>query len=374
MRLFLRPSKKPAAANFDIKGIFELYTYHAKNIIDMHEARYSLEEISRAKVELQIMKQLDKAKFPIDYKLAWYNEILKGSSFKAFWLGVRRRLKLPHQAIIPYIPNEELLQYDVPSEHEEDSTEFFPPLNINSSGVNTPLASPVLNTFTAAKQDDTDSSSNDSPDEAAKAYAAKLSGPSTWDNPELPTPEAPVYQPIYTPYRSATPEALDDPCDLDREEGDDGEWTSDGRKAMEKSTAKAKAGKAKAAPKPRAPAKPKGVTKSRAPNSPKSKAAAKPRARPKPKTPAKAKSQIPAQPTPPKTISPPELTTGKHSLIATLKLPTQGVKRSRCDMLAGETSEAAEETLAEVAAKRLKQGLPINLNMRAAMIEAGTCD
>jgi hypothetical protein len=95
-----------------------------------------------------------------------------------------------------------------------------------------------------------------------------------------------------------------------------------------------------------------------------------PRAPPKPKTPAKAKSQLPAQPTPPGTISPPELTSDKPSLIATLKLPTQGVKRTRCDMLAGE----AEETLAEVAAKRLKQGLPINLNMKAAMIEAGTWD
>ena len=75
MRLFLRPPKKPAAANFDIKGIFELYTYHANNIINMHEAQNSVEEISRAKVELQIMKQLDKAKFPIDYKLAWYNAV-----------------------------------------------------------------------------------------------------------------------------------------------------------------------------------------------------------------------------------------------------------------------------------------------------------
>lgn len=254
-----------------------------------------------------------------------------------------------------------------------------PRLNINSSGVNTPLASPALNTFTAAKQVDTDSSSDDSPDEAAKAYAAKLSGPSTWDNPELPTPEPPVYQPIYTSYRSATPEALSDPCGLDRDEGDNGGWTGDGRKIMAMSNAKAKAGKAKAgkakaAPKPRAPAKPQGVTKSKAPTPAKPKGAAKPRAPAKPRTPANAKSQMPAQPTPPRTISPPKLISDKPSLVATLKLPTQGVKRSRCDMRAGEAANAAEESLAEVAAKRLKQGLPINLNMRAAMIEAGTWD
>lgn len=73
--LFLRSPRKPASANLHLKGIIELYSYHATNIINMHEEQDSVEKISRTKVERQIMKQLDKATFPIDYKISWYSAV-----------------------------------------------------------------------------------------------------------------------------------------------------------------------------------------------------------------------------------------------------------------------------------------------------------
>ena len=64
-----------ASANWHKQGVVELYTYHATNIIKLYEERNTVESISRAKVERQIMKELDKTTFPIDYKLAWYNAV-----------------------------------------------------------------------------------------------------------------------------------------------------------------------------------------------------------------------------------------------------------------------------------------------------------
>ena len=294
-------------------------------------------------------------------------------------MGVRSRLDLSHEAIKPYIPNEDLNQYDIPSECEDDSTDFTRPLSTNKRGVNTVLASPAVSTFTAAQQDDSSSSSSDEIDETAKTFAAQLSGPSTWDNPQVSAPEPPAY----TPHPRDPREALGNHHGLDREEGDNGEWVGNGAKATAKSIAKAKAakGKAKATPKPRSPAKPQGVTKSKAPTLAKPKGVAKPRAHAKPRTPAKANSQVPAKSTPPTSISatstPPtptaaELTPDKPSLISTLKMPTQAGKRFHCEMIADEVRGAAVETLAEMAAKRLNKGEPISLSMQAAMIKAGT--
>ncbi|KAK3168147.1 hypothetical protein OEA41_004593 [Lepraria neglecta] len=335
----------------------------------MHEEQDSVEKISRTKVERQIMKQLDKATFPIDYKISWYSAILKGNDFKAFWLGVRSRLDLSHEAIKPYIPNKDLNQYDIPSECEDGSTDFTRPLNTNKRGVNTLLASPAVSTFTAAQQDDSDSSSSDDEiDEAAKTFAAQLSGPSTWDNPQVSAPEPPAY----TPHPRDPREALGDHRGLDREEGDNGEWVGNRAKTTARSIAKAKAAKrkAKATPKPRTPAKPQGVTKSKAPTPAKPKGIAKPRAHAKPRTPAKANSQIPAKSTSP-TPTAAELTPDNPSLITTLKMPTQAGKRSHCEMIADEARGTAVETLAGTAAKRLKKGEPISLSMQAAMIKRG---
>ena len=73
--LFLRSPRKPEFANLHIKGIIELYSCHATNIITMHEEQDSVEKISRTKIERQIMKQLDKVTFPIDYKISWYSAV-----------------------------------------------------------------------------------------------------------------------------------------------------------------------------------------------------------------------------------------------------------------------------------------------------------
>ena len=142
---------------------------------------------------------------------------------------------------------------------------------------------------------------------------------------------------------------------------------------MARNIAKAKAGKAKSAAKPRTPAKPQGVTKSEASTPAKPKGVAKPKTPAKPRRPARSKT--PAYPTPAPTTSqdstPTILESEQPSLITTLKLPMKGLKRTACEMLANEVPGAGHETEAEIAAKKYKNGEPISLGMRMAMIKAG---
>lgn len=55
----------------------DVYVSHAENHISKHQADHTTERISRAQVELDILRSLDKETFPIEMKVSWYHAVCK---------------------------------------------------------------------------------------------------------------------------------------------------------------------------------------------------------------------------------------------------------------------------------------------------------
>jgi len=73
-------SSTPTAYVFHInwfhhQGILELYVTHANDYVNGNVAANTAFNISRAKLELTIMRELDKSTLPTAYKLAWFNAV-----------------------------------------------------------------------------------------------------------------------------------------------------------------------------------------------------------------------------------------------------------------------------------------------------------
>lgn len=60
------------AAKTRCQGILDLYEGFAKSHVQLYKKRGKVEMISRAKIELQILDEIEKAELPIEYKLSWY--------------------------------------------------------------------------------------------------------------------------------------------------------------------------------------------------------------------------------------------------------------------------------------------------------------
>ena len=57
------------------KGIIEIYTAFVKDSVQFHQERGKVERISRAKLELQVLSEIDEADIPISIKLSWYHTV-----------------------------------------------------------------------------------------------------------------------------------------------------------------------------------------------------------------------------------------------------------------------------------------------------------
>ena len=57
------------------QGIIDLYANFAKSHVQLYVKKGKVEEISRAKVELQLLNQIDKAELPFEYKLSWIHAV-----------------------------------------------------------------------------------------------------------------------------------------------------------------------------------------------------------------------------------------------------------------------------------------------------------
>ena len=53
-------------------GIITLYANVAQDHVERYEKEGNTQKISREKVERRILIEIDKAKFPIQYKMSWY--------------------------------------------------------------------------------------------------------------------------------------------------------------------------------------------------------------------------------------------------------------------------------------------------------------
>lgn len=63
-------------------GILDLYVSHASHQITKYEKAKKPAKISRALIELELLIEIDKASFPIEFKMAWYNAV---SALCALW-------------------------------------------------------------------------------------------------------------------------------------------------------------------------------------------------------------------------------------------------------------------------------------------------
>ncbi|KAL6720974.1 hypothetical protein ACLMJK_000074 [Lecanora helva] len=95
-------------------GIINLYVTHATSHITSHERARRPYQISRSRVEHELLTEIDRGGFPTEYKIAWYHAILSSSYFEAFWLATSKRLRLPDMCTARFVPDTALLEYDAP--------------------------------------------------------------------------------------------------------------------------------------------------------------------------------------------------------------------------------------------------------------------
>ncbi|KAM0798605.1 hypothetical protein BDR22DRAFT_964395 [Usnea florida] len=101
-------------------GIITTYTEFADAHVARYEKRGKARKISRAKVEYQILQVINEADLLIDAKLSWTHAILISQLFDALWESISRRLNLPKSCTARYVPDPTLVQFEAPSDDEED--------------------------------------------------------------------------------------------------------------------------------------------------------------------------------------------------------------------------------------------------------------
>lgn len=93
------------------------------------------QKISRSKIELAILDKLDKARFPIEWKMAWYNAILNSDCFEVMWTGAQQKYSLSDAAVARYVPDASLCTYSLDDciESIDDHSSGGPPSGSSAS-------------------------------------------------------------------------------------------------------------------------------------------------------------------------------------------------------------------------------------------------
>ncbi|KAI9822470.1 MAG: hypothetical protein M1827_000189 [Pycnora praestabilis] len=130
-------------------GITALYVFAAHDHINKHLKNATTDEISRAEVEFTLLKELDKASFPMEYKIAWYHAILNLNDFESLWLSMKTLHDLSDEAITRFVPDPSYLTYQIPKamtpgpeEREEDDPDLYATGQQSVGGMETPEESP----------------------------------------------------------------------------------------------------------------------------------------------------------------------------------------------------------------------------------------
>ncbi|KAL9076271.1 MAG: hypothetical protein Q9161_000987 [Pseudevernia consocians] len=110
-----------AADKTRCQGIAKLYVDFADDHVQRYEKKGKANKISRAKIELQLLKALNDAEFPIEYKLSWSHAVLASANFNAYWIEIAKRHKFPESCFMRYITDKSLLEYEVPIDDEAEN-------------------------------------------------------------------------------------------------------------------------------------------------------------------------------------------------------------------------------------------------------------
>ncbi|MCJ1462029.1 hypothetical protein MMC07_000629 [Pseudocyphellaria aurata] len=92
-------------------GIFELYNTAATDHIKGWAKKPH--KISRWDFECRLLRELEKASFPFEMKMAWYHTVLTSEVFDDLWLKARQKYSIPLINIARYDPDEGLCEYSV---------------------------------------------------------------------------------------------------------------------------------------------------------------------------------------------------------------------------------------------------------------------
>ncbi|KAI1939073.1 hypothetical protein LOZ58_003120 [Ophidiomyces ophidiicola] len=127
----------------------QIYLSHANSVVTDYITRGRRDQISRAKIEAEILKEIDKSELPSAYRIAWFALVLQTNTFDIYWLGQRNQHHLSRKSIARLKPDLSLINecvYESPesspdaSDDElpaspgvEASTEIGPPIPDSSS-------------------------------------------------------------------------------------------------------------------------------------------------------------------------------------------------------------------------------------------------
>ncbi|PGG97164.1 hypothetical protein GX51_07470 [Blastomyces parvus] len=83
----------------------KVYLSHANRVISGYIAEERFDKIRRAKIEMQILAEIEKSMFPMALRIAWVSMVVHTNTFDIYWLGQQDLHKLPKNAIRRIEPN-----------------------------------------------------------------------------------------------------------------------------------------------------------------------------------------------------------------------------------------------------------------------------
>ncbi|PGH31436.1 hypothetical protein GX50_05790 [[Emmonsia] crescens] len=133
----------------------KVYLSHANRVISSYVADERFDKIRRAKIEMQILAEIEKSMFPIAVRIAWISMVVHTNTFDIYWLGQQDLHKLSKYAIKRMEPDMSLADKLIspsPSASPSSSRESSP-LNsefrftaLSDSEMSADLGAPILGT------------------------------------------------------------------------------------------------------------------------------------------------------------------------------------------------------------------------------------
>ncbi|OJD14993.1 hypothetical protein AJ78_04715 [Emergomyces pasteurianus Ep9510] len=77
----------------------KVYLSHANRVISSYVADEKQDKICRAKIEVQILAEIEKSNFPMSLRIAWVSMVVHTNTFDIYWLGQQDLHKLSKSAI-----------------------------------------------------------------------------------------------------------------------------------------------------------------------------------------------------------------------------------------------------------------------------------
>ncbi|KKZ68422.1 hypothetical protein EMCG_05880 [[Emmonsia] crescens] len=132
----------------------KVYLSHANRVISSYVADERFDKIRRAKIEMQILAEIEKSMFPIAVRIAWISMVIHTNTFDIYWLGQQDLHKLSKYAIKRMEPDMSLADKLIsPSPSASSSSRESSPLNseleftaLSDSEMSADLSAPILGT------------------------------------------------------------------------------------------------------------------------------------------------------------------------------------------------------------------------------------